>query len=90
MFIKYDNVDKPEFIFERLQRDVQIFREVPQSMVDSWTCVSVLNACSHSALVDKAEQEKNEKIVTSMVQHFLFYQTRLNQAYLQMCSRSIG
>lgn len=59
---------------------VQLFQEVPQSMVDSWTYVSVLNACSHSGLVDQAEdifsqipeQEKSEKIVTSMVQHFLF------------------
>ncbi|UJR15885.1 hypothetical protein I4U23_002810 [Adineta vaga] len=52
---------------------VELFHRVPSEYIDEPTNVSVLNACSHSGLVDKARsifkniQNKTERIYTVMV-----------------------
>ena len=54
---------------------IEIFNKVPSHILDSCIYVCVLNACSHSALVDQAQKifgqipfdQRTEKIVTTMV-----------------------
>jgi pentatricopeptide repeat protein len=57
---------------------VELFSKVPLKMLDERTYICVLNACSHSGLVDQAKkifeniQNKTEFIFTTMVnKHFL-------------------
>jgi len=57
---------------------VELFSKVPLKMLDERTYICVLNACSHSGLVDQAKkifeniQNKTEFIYTTMVnKHFL-------------------
>ena len=53
---------------------LQLFHEIPANMVDSWINVCLLNACSHSALINEARQifqniprdKRTEKIYTAM------------------------
>ena len=57
------------------QEALQLFHQVPKEMMDHRIYVCVLNACSHSGLVDQAWkifsnipiEERNERIYTSMV-----------------------
>lgn len=54
---------------------VQLFSIIPSAMFNSWIYVCVLNACSHSALVDRAKQifdqipfdDRTDQIYTTMV-----------------------
>ena len=58
---------------------VQLFATIPSSMFNSWIYVCVLNACSHSALVDQAKQifhripfeNRTDQIYTTMVNSLL-------------------
>lgn len=57
---------------------VELFEEISQSQRDSWMFVCVLNACSHSKLIDQAEkifsdiqiEQRSEQIYTIMVNCF--------------------
>jgi pentatricopeptide repeat protein len=52
---------------------IEVFRQMPKEFIDEVTYVCVLNACSHSGLVDEARsifrniQTKTEKIYGTMV-----------------------
>lgn len=55
---------------------VELFHQIPKAMIperNEATYVAVLNACSHSNLVDQAEQifaeakDRSEKMTTAMV-----------------------
>ena len=54
---------------------MELFNRIPLEMIDEWTYVCVLVACSHSGLIDEGEkifntipqEKKTEKIYTSMV-----------------------
>ena len=35
---------------------VQLFRQLPPNILNGWIYVSVLNACSHSGLIEEAQQ----------------------------------
>lgn len=35
---------------------LELFQRMPNSLLDDWTYVSLLNACSHAGLVDQALQ----------------------------------
>ena len=56
-------------------RVIEVFRQVPEEMHDEGIYVCVLNACSHSGLIDEARQifqkisveKKTEKVYTIMV-----------------------
>ncbi len=60
---------------------VELFRQVPLDMVNAWIYVCVLNACSHSGLIQEAREifneipinQKTNRIYTTMViNHFRF------------------
>ena len=52
---------------------VQLFHQMPSKLISEPTYICVLNACSHSGLVDQAREifskinNKTEKIYTTMV-----------------------
>ena len=54
---------------------IELFHQVPANLLDRWIYVCVLNACSHSGLIDEARQilgkipaeKKTEKVYTTMV-----------------------
>lgn len=52
---------------------LQVFSRIPSHLIDEVIYVCILNACSHSGFVDKAQeifsniQKKSEKIYTVMV-----------------------
>lgn len=52
---------------------LELFQRMPKSLLDNWTHVSLLNACSHVGLVDQARQiflnipSKTQMIYTVMV-----------------------
>jgi pentatricopeptide repeat protein len=54
---------------------VELFRQVPLDMLNEWIYVCVLNACSHSGLIQEAREifneipinQKTNKIYTTMV-----------------------
>jgi pentatricopeptide repeat protein len=54
---------------------IELFERIPLEVVDNWIYVCLLNACSHSGLIEEGEkifnripqQEGTEKIYTSMV-----------------------
>jgi pentatricopeptide repeat protein len=54
---------------------IELFNRIPLEMIDNWIYVCVLNACSHSGLIEEGEkifnmipqQQRTEKIYTSMV-----------------------
>jgi pentatricopeptide repeat protein len=52
---------------------IELFRQIPSEFINVVTNVSVLNACSHSGLVDQARsifnniEDKTEHIYTTMV-----------------------
>lgn len=54
---------------------VELYRQMPQDLVDEVTNVCILNACSHAGLVDKARSifgnipNKTESIVGAMVRN---------------------
>ena len=57
---------------------IELFRRVPLDMMDEWIYVCVLNACSHSGLIQDAReifnkipiQLRTEKIYTTMANNF--------------------
>lgn len=55
---------------------IELYQRIPSSLHDETLNICVLNACSHSGLIDEAEriyrriEKKNEKIVTVMVRFF--------------------
>ena len=57
---------------------IELFNRIPTEMINNWVYVCVLNACSHSGLIEEAEkifnmipQEKRTgQIYTSMVDGF--------------------
>ncbi len=57
---------------------VELFNKVPSNMLDNIIYVCVLNACSHSALIDQAWKifkkiplnQRTEQIYTTMVNSF--------------------
>lgn len=57
---------------------IDLYRQMPQNLRDEITHVCVLNACSHSGLVDQAKRifnqidEKSEIIITTMVKYSPF------------------
>jgi len=59
---------------------VELFRQVPLDMLNEWIYVCVLNACSHSGLIQEAREifneipinEKTNKIYATMVNHYRF------------------
>lgn len=56
---------------------VELFYHIPKHLLDEWIFVCVLNACSHSGLVNHAlkifetipRQNRTEQIYTVMVVH---------------------
>jgi len=59
---------------------VELYNQIPEEFLDEVTYICILNACSHSGLVDQARsifeniQIKTEIIFTTMVYKiFLFY-----------------
>jgi pentatricopeptide repeat protein len=52
---------------------IKLYRQMPKSLYDEVTHICVLNACSHSGLLDEARSIfheiplKTEKIITTMV-----------------------
>lgn len=58
---------------------VELFHQMPIELINDRTYVCVLNACSHSGLVDQARsifeniQTKTEIIYTTMVKKILFF-----------------
>ena len=52
---------------------LELFQRMPKSLLDKWTYVSLLNACSHAGLVDQAREiflsipSKTQMIYTVMV-----------------------
>jgi pentatricopeptide repeat protein len=54
---------------------IELFNKIPLEMIDNWIYVCVLNACSHSGLIEEGEKifnmiphkQRTEKIYTSMV-----------------------
>ena len=56
---------------------VQLYQQTPEDLRDQVTHICVLNACSHSALVDEARRifneikMKNELVITVMVKEFV-------------------
>ena len=66
---------------------VELFHEIPANMVNDWINVCVLNACSHSALINEARQifqnipkdKRTEKIYTAMARESsnIFHLNRL-------------
>ena len=59
---------------------IELFRQVPLDMLNEWIYVSIMNACSHSGLIQEAREifneipinQKTNKIYTTMVNHFRF------------------
>ena len=59
---------------------IELFNRIPAKMIDNYIYVCVLNACSHSGLIDEGEnifnsipqEQKTEKIYTSMVSNLFF------------------
>jgi pentatricopeptide repeat protein len=59
---------------------VELFRQVRLDMLNEWIYVCVLNACSHSGLIQEAREifneipidEKTNKIYATMVNHYRF------------------
>ena len=57
---------------------IELFEHIPPNQRDSWMFVCVLNACSHSKLIEQAEkifsdiqiEQRNEQIYTIMVNCF--------------------
>jgi pentatricopeptide repeat protein len=60
---------------------IQLFSKIPLKMLNDRTYVCILNACSHSGLVDQAKkifeniQNKTEIISTTMVNKLYFLST---------------
>ncbi len=58
---------------------IDLYRTMPHYLHDEVTYVCVLNACSHSGLLDQAHSiyneipQKNERIITSMVCLFAYF-----------------
>jgi hypothetical protein len=58
---------------------VKLFNEVPSNILDNCIYICVLNACSHSALIDQAwkifekipQDQKTDQIYTTMVNNLL-------------------
>jgi len=54
---------------------IELFDRIPLEMIDNWIYVCVLNACSHSGLIEEGEkifnmipqQQRTTKIYASMV-----------------------
>ena len=61
---------------------VELFSKIPLKMLDERTYICVLNACSHSGLVDQAKKifenipDKTEFIFTTMVNKFILFFSR--------------
>jgi pentatricopeptide repeat protein len=61
---------------------VELFSKIPLKMLDERTYICVLNACSHSGLVDQAKKifenipNKTEFIFTTMVNKFILFLSR--------------
>jgi pentatricopeptide repeat protein len=61
---------------------VELFSKIPLKMLDERTYICVLNACSHSGLVDQAKKifenipDKTEFIFTTMVNKFILFLSR--------------
>ena len=59
---------------------IEVYRQMPKKYIDEATYVCVLNACSHSGLVDEARSiftnipTKNGKIYCTMVDKTKFWQ----------------
>jgi pentatricopeptide repeat protein len=59
---------------------VELFRQVRLDMLNEWIYVCVLNACSHSGLIQEAREifneipinQKTNRIYATMVNHFRF------------------
>ena len=60
---------------------VEMYRQMPQALIDEVTNVCVLNACSHAGLVDKARsifqniQNKTQSIFGAMVYETDYFST---------------
>jgi pentatricopeptide repeat protein len=58
---------------------IELYRQMPSQFINESVYVSVLNACSHSGLVDQARsifgniQINTERIYTTMVYQTLFF-----------------
>lgn len=58
---------------------VELFHRIPRQLIDDVTYVCVLNACSHSGLVDQARaifsriENKSDPIYTTMVREISFH-----------------
>ncbi len=59
---------------------VELFRQVRLDMLNEWIYVCVLNACSHSGLIQEAREifneipinQKTNRIYATMVNHYRF------------------
>ena len=62
---------------------IELFSKIPLKMLNERTYVCVLNACSHSGLVDQAKKifsnipNKTEFIFTTMVNKFIIFSQQL-------------
>lgn len=63
---------------------VELFHQIPLEYIDEVTNICILNACSHSGLIDEARsifnkiQIKTEKIYTTMVKNVFFQNLFIN------------
>jgi pentatricopeptide repeat protein len=60
---------------------IEVFNRVPLSLLDEWIYVCVLNACSHSGLIDDARkifhkipiERRTDKVYTTFVNASRFH-----------------
>lgn len=56
-------------------QSVELFHKMPKELVNEATYICVLNACSHSGLINEARsifktiEEKTDRIYTTIVKH---------------------
>ncbi len=66
---------------------VELFSKIPLKMLDERTYICVLNACSHSGLVDQAKKifenipDKTEFIFTTMVNKFILSRKSIDLSF---------
>ena len=78
---------------------LEVFRRVPSTLLNEVTILCILNACSHSGFVEKAQEifdnsdYKSHKIYTAMVtgrhssaDDCFFYYSRWIASVVQLCS----
>ena len=75
---------------------IELFHRMPTQLIDSWTYVSLLNACSHAGLIEEARvifgkiPVKTQKIYTVMVHVLLIARLLCNDGLVDSLLRWIA